>query len=369
MPVTRRSGYPPPAGRPRRPARAAGFAGFLASAAAALLVVVAGVLYVTVDMTLTPSRWLDALDALDASGAYDRAPTAIADQIVAWVDSRPADQPRTLGPLDRSDVRAIVVTLASPDWLRSEVAAVVPALVNSVTATGQVRAVVSLAALKARLTGPTLLGVVLDRIAMWPACTAAQLPQVLGAQPPRCRPAEVTRNQLAVVAAGLVSVVAAQLPATVDLATPGDEPGSGVLAAAGISDLLQVAGAARSTLPTVVAAVAVLLLLGALLPGGGPRSILRRLGTPIVVGGAMLLVLSLGVDTLLAAAVAAIRQELADGGMAPGLVSIVGSAALVMVDRAGWLLIGVAAPLALAGLLLLAATWVVPGRRAASRAR
>ncbi len=357
-----------PAGRrdargPGRPVGVAGFGAFIAGLAAALLIVAAGVLYVAVEMTLSPARWLDALEA---GNAYDRAPAAIAEQIVTWVDGLPSDHPRTLEPLDRSDVEAIAFALAPPDWLRSEAQRVVPALVDGVVASGQVHAIVALDTLKARLTGPTVLGVVLDRIATWPACTVAQSIDLLGDHPPRCRPTAVSSGQLAVVVAGRFSVVAAELPDSVDLATPGDAPGAGVLATAGINDILRLAAAARTGLPLAVLAVIVLLLIGAALAltagSRGWRLITRRLGATVLAGGIGLLVLSLGIDSLLAAVVGGIRGALADGGMAPRLVTVVGSASLVMVDRAGWLFVLLAAPLIAGGLALIAAGWLVAGR-------
>jgi hypothetical protein len=309
---------------------------------------------------LTPGRWLDALDT---SGAYDRAPVAIAEQVIAWVDDRPPGQPRTLAPLDRSDVEAIVIALVPADWLRGQAQAVIPALVTGVAATGQVRATVSLEALKARFTSGPLLATVLDRIATWPACTQDQLQRLLAGALSRCRPPQATMNVLAVAVAGLLSVVAAELPSTVDLANPGSVPGSGVLAAAGLTDALRLAATARSFLPWLVILVVASLLMATLLAGRTRRMALVTWCVPLLLGGLVLLVIGLVVDPALAAGVTAVRASLAATGMAPGLVAVVGSAASAMVDRAGWLLIEVGGPLVLASLAGLVLASLLPARR------
>jgi hypothetical protein len=343
-----------------RPGGIGSFLAFLMMAAAALAVVLSGVVVAMGNALLTPARWLDALEA---SGAYHRAPAAIAEQVIAWVDSRPADQPRTLAPLDRSDLEVIVVALLPPDWLRGEARAVIPVLVSGATATGPARAVVSLEAVKARFTSGPLLGAVLDRIATWPACTQDQLQRLIAGVLSRCRPPEVSMNVVAVAVAGLLSVVAAELPSSVDLATPGPTPGSGVLAAAGVTDGLRLVARARSGLPWLVAGVVAALLLASLLVGRSRRTVLTTWCVPLLVGGLVVLGLGIVVDPVLAAGVTTLRTGLAGTGTTPGLVALAGDAASVMVDRAGWLLIEVGGPLVLGSLAGLVLASLLPGRR------
>jgi hypothetical protein len=351
-----RRAEPAPAG----PGGLASFVAFLLMAAAALAVVLSGVLYALGGVLLTPARWLDALDA---SGAYERAPAAVAEQVVARVDSLPANQPRTLAPLDRSDVEAIVITLVPPDWLRGQAQAVIPALVSGVTATGQVRAVVSLEALKTRFTSGPLLATVLDRIATWPACTQEQLQSLAAGVLSRCLPPQTSMNVLALALAGLFSVVATELPSSVDLANPGPAPGSGALAASGLTDALRLAATARSFVPALVTVVVVSLLVATLLAGRTRRRALVTWCVPLLLGGLALLAIGVVVDPVLATGVSALRTSLAAGGMAPGLVAIAGSAAAAMVDRTGWLLVEVGAPLVAVSLAGLVLASLLPGRR------
>jgi hypothetical protein len=123
------------------------------------------------------------------------------------------------------------------------------------------------------------------------------------------------------------------------------------------------ASTARPLLSTLVL-LAVLALLGAtVLVGRTWRSAVRTWALPMLIGGIVIVGLSITVDPIAAAAVAALRSGLTAWGMATGLVGIVGSSATAMVDRSGWLLLEIGAPLVAIALLLFLGSLQPAGRR------
>jgi len=311
---------------------------------------------------LSGPAWLGSLE--DAR-AYDRAPVAIADQVVAWVAAQPDDRPRTLAPLNGSDLRAVVVMTVTPDWLRQEARLAVPGIVSAASSGGTSGMVISLRDLKGRLADGSALIAVLDQIATWPSCTAAQLARLAGGDLIRCRPPTDQAGQLAVIISGRLGTVAAELPDEVDLTKPGEAPGSGALVRAGLPETLALAVAVSGLLSGLVLVIVALVIL-AILAAGGP--VVRRLwvlSAAFLAGGLCALALALAQDALLAGLVTSLGESLADGGLVPAMVEIVATTARSLLDRAGWQVAWTGVTLLSVGLVALLAG-LIAGRRVPS---
>jgi hypothetical protein len=360
---------PPPTVRKATAGGLRSFVAFLALLAAVGLLAVIAVLAAMSDTLLAPKAWLDSLE--DAR-AYDRGPAAVADQVVAWVEARPKDQPRSLAPLDASDVRAVVVVVVTSDWLQQEARRVVPAVVGAAAdgaSAGDAGPVISLRDLKARLVGGPLLGALLDRIATWPTCTRDQLDRLAGGDLVRCQPPTETAGQLAVIISGRLSGVAAELPDEVDLGATGEAPGSGALAKAGLPATLSVASAVRAVLWGLALAMLGCVAVAIIAAGGPVGRRLRTVAAALLGAGLVTLLVALVLDGLLVAPVDSLRRSLVDGGLVPGLSEIVASAARALLDRAGWQLAWGGAVMVVPGLALLLAAFAFDRRGRERRLR
>jgi hypothetical protein len=351
--------------RSAEPGGCAGFVAFLLLAAATLLIAATAALASLVSVVLGPSNWLRALDA---SGAYDQAPDAIADQLSASIAAGGASgggQRGSIGPLDAADVRALVAAALPAAWLREQAQVNIPPVVEGLAATGEIRGQVSLLPLKAQLTGAPLQAAALDRIATWPACTAAQLQQLAGGNLVRCHPPAGFEAEMAAAAGLLFVVVAAGLPDSIDLARVlpgatgpagiggGGAAGGSAAVAAGIVGPLRMVAAARPLVGSLVLVMVVVLAAAILFSGLTIRSTLRALAIPLLLGGAFSLAAGWLATPVLAAAVNAARTSVTSAGGVPGLVAVGGSLATAMIDQLAGQILPLGLALPAAGLLLL----------------
>jgi hypothetical protein len=347
--------------RPRRPRteRPGCLARFVASlllATATVLVLLTAALWSLVSVVLGPAHWLGALDA---SGAYERAPAAIAEQLAAG--KGPGGSAGLLGPLEPADVEALVSAAAPPEWLREQTHVVLPPLIESLAATGELRGTIRLESLKLRLSGASFQAALLAQIGSWPDCSADQLRQVSGGTLVRCRPPADLTDELSLAIAAILPVVTAQLPDEIDLAAvvPGATGATaGPAAPGGVIGPLRAVAVARPIV-TSLALVGVLVLAAATLVSGLTiRSTLRVWAIPLAVGGLGLLLLGWIVDPVLAAAADGARVSASGAGAAPRLVEIGVSLAAEMVLQVRLQAVLAGMALITGGILLLSVRWL-----------
>jgi hypothetical protein len=228
--------------------------------------------------------------------------------------------------LSEEDWQAILTTLLPPDWLRAQFENAFDQLYADLQADRSGSGIkIPMADLKARVNGAEGFNAVLRLIEAQPACTLAQLAQIQTLTDPAaelkdvpiCRPPDAVLTSIYPNIRATLAALADQIPDQAELKYGGDDESTGDP----LATPRQVLGTLRALALAALLVPIVLLALVALCGARSIKSLLRWLGVPLVVAGALgILVAAAGlIATHVVVSSALQGGQGAHSGMAPGV--------------------------------------------------